>query len=75
MDRHLEAIGLAVTHADLELIPQAIRRAYHHGVPPARGSAAIEIAASRAGVPASVRAWARAAGQAWARVAHPSLAA
>jgi alkylhydroperoxidase/carboxymuconolactone decarboxylase family protein YurZ len=75
MDRHLEAIGLAVAHADLELIPQAIRRAYHHGVPPTQVRAAIEVAAFRAGVPAPIREWARAAAQAWQRIAHPSPAA
>ncbi len=70
MERHLEAIGLAIAHADLELIPLTIRWAYHSGIRPEQVRAAIEVAAFLAEVPTPVRACAQAAAHAWEWVAR-----
>ncbi len=70
MDRHLEAIGLAVANADFASIPLTIRWAYHNGIGPEQVRAAIEVAALLAEVPTPVRACAQAAAHAWEWMAH-----
>lgn len=70
MDRHLEAIGLAVAYADLALIPQTIRSAYQSGATPAQVRAAIEGGCFIAEVPAAVRAVALEIAHAWAWIAR-----
>ena len=70
MERHLEAIGLAIAHADLELIPLTIRWAYHNGITPEQVCTAIKVAAFVGEVPTTVRACAQVAAHAWEWVAR-----
>lgn len=61
----LEAIGLAVAYADLDLIPLTIRGAYVSGATPAQVRAAIEGGCFLAETPAAIRAMAREIAEAW----------
>ncbi len=74
MDDHLEAIGLAVAYADLDLIPKTIRSAYLGGATPAQVHAAVEGGCFIAEVPAAVRGIALELAGVWAWIAGAAAA-
>lgn len=75
MNHHLEAIGLAVAHADLELIPLTIRWAYATGATPDQVRAAIAESCRSGKLPAAIQAMALEVAHAWAWIARQKPAA
>ena len=75
MKYHLEAIGLAVAHADLDLIPLTIRWAYNSGATPDQVRAAIAESCRSGRVPATIQAMALEVAHAWAWIARHKPAA
>ena len=68
MERHLEAVSLAVANADPRLIPPTIRWAFEDGANLSQVLTAIDVAPCLAEVPSAIRdvAWAEA--HKWARM-------
>ena len=75
MKYHLEAIGLAVVHADLDLIPLTIRWAYATGATPDQVGAAIAEGSRSGKVPAAIQAMALEVAHAWSWIARQKPAA
>ncbi len=70
MDRQLEAIALAVAHADPGIIPEQILRAYAGGATVAQVLAAVDVGCCLAEVPPLVAQGAWHATHAWAWMAR-----